>query len=101
MQKDVTTSWSNFYTGRKVIIETATALTDSSVKCEAGVTVRAASGNSGYVYVGKSTVTKNSAESTDGYELAAGQSITIPVNNVNKVYAIASVNPQTVYWMAA
>lgn len=101
MQKDVTTSWGKHYSGRKVLNDiSATALIDTDVKCEVGVTVRAATGNGGKVYIGNSTVTKDSAEATDGYELAAGQTIFIPVNNVKNIYGWASVTPQTVYWIA-
>jgi hypothetical protein len=100
MQKDVTTSWSTFDHGRTLLTESALRLTTTSVKCEVGVTVRAATGNSGKIYIGNSDVTKDTNPATDGYELAAGQTITIAVNNVNKVYAIGSVNPQTAYWIA-
>lgn len=101
MQKDVTTSWGRLYSGRRVLNDiSSTALIDTDVKCEVGVTVRAASGNGGTVYIGNSDVTKNTAESTDGYELAAGQTIFIQVNNVKNIYGWASVTPQTVYWIA-
>lgn len=100
MQKDITTAWGKFDHGRTLLTESALPLTTADVTCEVGVTVRAATGNSGKVYIGNSDVTKDSNPATDGYELAAGQSVTINVNNVKNVYAIGSVNPQTVYWIA-
>jgi hypothetical protein len=99
MQKDVTTSWGKFDHGRLLVTESALPLITTDVKCEVGITVRAATGNSGIIYVGNSDVTKNTNVATDGYELAAGQTITIAVNNAKNVYVIGSVNPQTAYWI--
>ena len=100
MQKDVTISWSTFDHGSKVTIPTAVQLTASSVKCERGVTVKASAANSGIVYVGNSDVTKGTVNSTDGFELSAGNSIFIEVNNVNKVYVLGSDVGNRVSWIA-
>lgn len=63
----------------------AVQINASSVALSWGVTVKADDANSGTVYVGKSGVTTST-----GFPLGAGQSIDIPVANVNAVYVIAS-----------
>jgi hypothetical protein len=76
----------------------AVQVTTTSIKLEKGVIVKAAAGNGGTVYVGNSDVTANSAEATDGFELTAGESITVPVDDVSKVYVIGSGAGQQVFW---
>jgi hypothetical protein len=95
MQKDITTSWGKFDHGQSILTESALQLTTTDVECEVGVTVRAHTTNTGYVYVGNSDVT-----TANGYQLAAGESVILKVNNVKNVYAVGSVNPQTVSWIA-
>lgn len=56
-----------------------------------GVTVKASNSNSGTVYVGVSGV-----DSGTGFELGAGESISIPVDNTDKIYVIATVSSQNV-----
>ena len=100
MQKDVTMSWGTFDHGRAIVTESSAQIITTDVKCENNVTIKAASGNTGTVYIGNSDVTAATNTATDGYELAAGQSVVLKINNVKNVYAIGSVNPQTVYWIA-
>ena len=65
-----------------------------------GVTVKASSVNAGRIYVGTSSnVTQNTNPSTDGFELSAGESIYLPVNNINLVYIVASQSGQKAFWM--
>ena len=78
---------------------TAEQLTATSVRCSRGVVVKAANSNTGTIYVGNSDVTANSADATDGFELGAGESVTIEVDDVNKLYVIASAANQVVYWL--
>lgn len=61
-----------------------------------GVIVKAMPNNTGYLYVGTVGVT-----SATGFPLDAGESITIPVDNANKVYAIGSIDNQAAAWVAA
>jgi hypothetical protein len=77
-------------------------LLDGSAPAKRGVRVRASSGNStGLVYIGTSTVTAGvSAASTDGYELAAGESVEIPVSDANQLYAIGSTTGLHLSWIA-
>lgn len=52
--------------------------------------------NTGYIYVGGNTVSSTSY----GAELAAKDSITIPVNNVNKIYIDSSVSGEGISYVA-
>lgn len=55
------------------------------------VTVKALDGNSGTIYVGTNGVTPST-----GFELGAGESISLAVDNTNRLYAIASVAGQKI-----
>lgn len=91
----------DFEHGRKSSIGTsAVQLTSANVPTRRGVLVKAAAGNSGTVYVGKSDVTNDSADATDGFELSAGESVTVEIDNANKVYVIGSAAGQKVFWVA-
>lgn len=79
----------------------AEQLTATSFHTRKGVVVKAADANSGTIYVGNSSsVTANSADATDGFELGAGQSITIEIDDPSKIYVIASAANQKVFWLA-
>jgi hypothetical protein len=60
-----------------------------------GVTLKSVSGNSGRVYIG----TSSSITTSSGYELAAGESVTLPVNNINLIWMIGSAASQQVSWL--
>ena len=77
----------------------AEQLTTTSIQTTKGVLVKAANGNTGIIYVGNSDVTAATVDATDGMEVGAGESVMVPVDNANKVYVIASVNNQRVFWM--
>lgn len=80
---------------------TALQMTTSTYRCKSGVIVKAASTNTALVYVGDSSaVTANSNDTTDGFEIAAGQSITVPVDKPSRIYVIASAVSQKVFWTA-
>lgn len=100
---DVTSSVAtSFATGSNLDIDTtAEQLVSASVACKFGVTVKAATTNTGTVYIGaSSSVTAGTNDSTDGFPLEPGESVTIPVNNINLLYGIASVVNQKVFLMA-
>lgn len=78
---------------------TAEQITTSSITAKFGVLVKAANANTGTIYVGNSDVTAGTTDATDGFEIGAGESVLIKVDNANKVYAIASAINQIVYWM--
>lgn len=89
-----------FTSGRNSDIDTsAEQLTTTSITASFGILVKAANANSGIIYVGPAGVTANSSDSTDGIELAAGESVLVKVDNANKVYCIASVNNQSAYYL--
>lgn len=66
-----------------------------------GVTVKAARNNTANIYVGKSDVTADSTDATDGFELGPGESLFLPVNNANLIYVIGGAVNQKVFWVAA
>ena len=80
---------------------TAEQMTATDFSCRNGVTIKAYDGNLGTVYVGLVGVTAGTAEATDGFPLAAGESVTIEVTNVNLIYVIASIANQLIYWIAS
>lgn len=77
-----------------------TQLIATSTLASIETTVKADPGNSGNVAVGlSSAVTYHSADATDGYVLAAGQSLTIPalaVGDASTLYVYASAASQRV-----
>lgn len=89
-------------TGSNLDIDTAAEqMTASSITAVKGVVIKAAADNSGILYVGKdNTVTAGTTAATDGYPLSAGDSITLPINNANLVWLIASANNQKVFFLA-
>lgn len=68
---------------------TAVQITSTSTALIMGATVKAARTNAVRVFIGNSDVTADSTDSTDGMELGPGESVFIPVDNANKLYAIA------------
>lgn len=90
---------STFDTGSKSAIgASALQLIVASVPTHFGVIIKAANGNTGTVYVGNADITAGSADATDGFELGAGESITLEVDNANKVYVIGSAAGQKVFF---
>lgn len=91
----------SFYTGAKSSIGTsAVQVTTSQTYINKGMLVKAAKLNSGTVYVGTTTVTNGSADSTDGFELGAGESIFIETDRLDRVWVIGSASSQKVFWVA-
>jgi|LUMV01.1.fsa_nt_gb hypothetical protein len=101
------TASTTFTTGRKSGIDylhswqMTTNPTVSGVKADKGVQVLASVDNSVSIYVGPSGVTANSSDTTDGYPLAAGESILVPVRNATEIFLIAggSGTSQKVWWI--
>lgn len=65
-----------------------------------GVLVKASIHNTDEVYVGKSDVTADTTDATDGFELGPGESVLVKVNNANLIYVIGGANNQKVFWLA-
>jgi uncharacterized membrane protein YgdD (TMEM256/DUF423 family) len=71
----------------------ATQLTGSSTPCK-HVDVMAAIANTGIIYIGGAGVT-----AATGIALYAGDVYSLDIENVNLLYAIASVNTEDVQWV--
>tara|TARA_R100001594_G_scaffold27767_1_gene52727 strand:- start:2377 stop:2775 length:399 start_codon:yes stop_codon:yes gene_type:complete len=71
----------------------ATQLTGSSTPCK-HVDVMAAIANTGIIYIGGAGVT-----AATGIALYAGDVYSLDIENVNLLYAIASVNNEDVQWV--
>jgi hypothetical protein len=87
-------------TGSKSSIGTsAVQISTTSVVASSGVTLRSSLSNNATIYIGPSTVTAGTAAATDGIPLNPGESITMPLNNLNLLYAIATATGQEIFWM--
>lgn len=82
-QKNVTTA------GTRVALATTQALSS-------GVTIKAKIGNTGSIYVGGSGVTNS-----NGYILAAGDTVFVEVNDLATVYLDSSVNGEGASFIAS
>lgn len=67
----------------------ATQLTASSIPCRSMPIVKAHPANTVTIYIGKSGVTSSS-----GIPLAAGDSIPLPVKNLNEIYGVTTTTGQ-------
>jgi|TARA_R100001129_G_scaffold6759_1_gene5178 hypothetical protein len=92
----------NFFTGSKTGIETtAVAITDTDLHCKRGIQIVADSSNSNSLYIGNdSSVTAGTAEATDGYPLAAGESIVLPVTDPNTVFVIGPAGTGKLFFVS-
>lgn len=72
-----------------------------AAELSSGVTIKAAAGNSGIIYVGyHAGVTAGGTAATDGFELSAGESQPFPVTHLDKLWVIADGVSQKFYWTA-
>lgn len=85
--------------GRKSGIGTS-AVALGTGGCTQGVLIKADADNAGIVSVGPSGVTHETADATDGYQLAAGEEVFIAIDDLSKVYLIASTTAQAVSFLA-
>jgi len=79
---------------------TALALTSVATPLTKGVQIRAANSNTALVYVGNGNLTTDSADLTDGFPLAAGEALFVPINDARKVYVRSTAASQKVFWFA-
>ncbi len=72
-------------------------------KLTRGIYVQAGAGNStNKIYVGLgNTVTADAADTTDGYELAAGQSVLVPVDDPTQIWVVGSTTGLKAFWLGA
>ncbi len=87
-----------FSTIGKTVGTSAVQFSTTTVNAPNGVYVKAAPGNSGVVYVGASNaVTAGTTDATDGYPLSAGEEVFVPINDLKKVWLIASASSQKAF----
>jgi len=84
----------SFSHGQITVGTTATQL--PSAPAVKGVLVKAHRDNTGKVYIGNSS----SVSTTNGFELAAGEALTVEVNNANLIWVIADSADQKISWVA-
>jgi hypothetical protein len=82
-----------WFSGQSIIANTASQLPSQSVVVS--VIVKAANSNTSTIYLGFSS----GVTSSNGFELGPGESLTLPVNNVNKIYAIATSGSQNISYI--
>ena len=81
--------------GKKSVTTAGTAVSlASSTTCKS-VTVKALISNTGLIYVGATGVS-----SSDGFELSAGDSLSLDISNLNLIYINSSVNSEGVSYIA-
>ena len=80
---------SSISSGQATVGTVAVQLT--SIVLKQGVIIKAANSNSGTIYLGTSGVTTSA-----GFELGAGESVTLPITNTNLIYAIANTTGQII-----
>jgi len=90
-----------FSTGSKAGIGTsAVQITSRAINARRGVQIMATASNSVTVYIGPKGVTAGtSSENTDGYPLAAGEAIVVPIIEPNKIYAITASSTASISFM--
>lgn len=78
----------------------AVQLTTTSSSARQGVLVKAGADNAGRIYPGtSSSVTANSNDDTDGFELSAGDSVVVEVDDPSKIFIIGSAADQKAFWI--
>ena len=82
---------------RVAVGTTSAAITAAATPCTRGVGLKAASANAGTIYVGPSDVTAGTTPATDGWPLAAGEEIFLPLADPRTVYAVASAANQQLH----
>jgi len=80
--------------GKDTITAAGTHEQMANVACKS-VTIRALSTNTGIIYLGPDGVT-----AATGYQLSAGESVDIAIDNVNRIYIDASVTDEGVTYLA-
>jgi len=91
-----------FHHGAKLnITTTPVRLSNESVPLQRGVTILADLANTDTVWVGREELDKGETELKSGLPLTAGASITIPAQQLEQIYVVASSGVQKVYWVAS
>lgn len=90
----VSTSFTHNQTG-SILASAQSQLVVASNPALQGVLIKALPANTGTVYVGLTGVT-----TATGFPVEAGENITLPIDNANKIFVRADVDGQSVAWVA-
>ncbi len=95
----------DLYHGSVDVSTTPTLLADFLSDAYKGVIIRAPSSqdplpNSACVWVGGPSMTPGTGAATDGMGVAPGESLTIPIADLSKIYVVAAITGQRVQWLA-
>lgn len=82
------------YNGKKTVTTAGTRVTLASSTTVKSVTIKALSTNTGFIYVGDTTVA-----STNGFQLSAGETISMDIANLNTVNLDSSVSGESVTYI--
>jgi len=82
---------------RTTVGTTAAPITAVATQCTRGIGLKASPANAGTIYVGPSDVTAGTTPATDGWPLAAGEEIFLPLADPRTVYAVASAASQQLH----
>ena len=74
-------------------------LPNSKAVLTQGVQLKAAAANTGAIHIGNAS-NVSFAGSNDGFELAAGQGLFVPLKNASNIFAIATAAGQKLYYLA-
>lgn len=85
---------SQFSTGQLAVTASAQPLSASITSFSGGVKITNLSTSSLSIFLGGSSVTTST-----GDELPAGQSVVLPIININSLYVIASSTGSTISWL--
>lgn len=82
------------YNGKKSVTTAGTRVTLASSQAIKSVTIKALSTNTGIIYVGDTSVS-----SSNGYQLSAGESVSMDIANLNTVNLDSSVSGESVTYI--
>lgn len=82
------------YNGKKTVTTAGTRVTLASSQAVKSVTIKALSTNTGFIYVGDTSVA-----STNGFQLSAGETISMDIANLNTVNLDSSVSGESVTYI--
>jgi hypothetical protein len=87
-----------FYHGKAMVATAAAQVMSGKPYAIKGIKFKASPTNSGIIYIGKAWVTAGTFAASDGFPLSPGEEVFFPVEDVSKVYAIASAASQALFY---
>ena len=91
IERDTANGFDSF---RATIGTTVVPITAAAFNCMRGVGLKAGSANAGTIYIGPADVTAGTNAATDGWPLAAGEEVFLPLADPKSIHAIASAASQ-------